>query len=155
MAIADGAFSPGTGIETVKTWGFRGGFTHNWSPNWASGIYGAYAQLKYGNNTKTVLCGPAGNGVGGTLGVAAAAGGAGFVGPGCNPDFNLGVIGGNIVWTPVKNLAFTADVNATFMDQKYSGVFGSGNAAVAKPVAIYEAKDQTKINMLLRAQRNF
>jgi hypothetical protein len=39
----------------------------------------------------------------------------------CNPDFNLAIIGGNTVWTPVKNLAFTLDVNATWLDQKYSG----------------------------------
>ncbi len=38
--LADATFSAGTGLETVKTWGFRGGFTHNWSPNWASAIYG-------------------------------------------------------------------------------------------------------------------
>jgi hypothetical protein len=27
----------------------------------------------------------------------------------------------DIAWTPVKNLAFTADVNGTHLDQKYSG----------------------------------
>jgi Porin subfamily len=153
--VADGAFSPGTGIETVKTWGFRGGYTHNWSPTWATAIYGAYAQLKYGNATKTTLCGVAGNGVGGTLGVAVAAGGPGFVGTACSPDFNIGVIGGNIVWTPVKGFAFTVDANWTRLDQKYAGTFAAGNAGVAKPVALYEAKDQNMYNMLIRAQRNF
>ena len=43
--LADATFSgttaaTGTDLETVKTWGFRGGFTHNWSPNWATSIYG-------------------------------------------------------------------------------------------------------------------
>ena len=69
---------PATSIETVKTWGFRGGYTHNWDPYWATALYGGYAQLKYGNNTKTTLCGVARNGVGGTLGIAA--GVVGFVG---------------------------------------------------------------------------
>ena len=62
----------------------------------------------------------------------------------------------DIVWTPVKNLAFTADVNGTHLDQKYSGtILSPGIPAVAKPAALYELKDQDAINVLLRAQRNF
>jgi hypothetical protein len=62
----------------------------------------------------------------------------------------------DIVWTPVKNLAFTADVNGTHLDQKYSGtILSPGIPAVAKPAARYELKDQDAINVLLRAQRNF
>src|SRR4029078_1552954 len=130
--VADGALSPGGSIETVKTWGIRGGYTHNWDPYWASGLYGGYAQLQYGSNTKNTLCGVARNGVGGTLGISTAAGGPGFIGTGalsgtCNPDFNLGVVGGNIVWTPVKGFTFTFDVNATFLDQKYNGTFSGAN----------------------------
>jgi len=61
----------------------------------------------------------------------------------------------DIVWTPV-NLAFTADVNWTRLDQKYSGtILSLGIPAVAKPAALYELKDQDAINVLLRAQRNF
>src|SRR6266699_2114235 len=64
----------------------------------------------------------------------------------CNPDFNIAVIGGNIVWTPVKNLAFTADVNWTHLDQKYSGtVFVTPPASLAKPTALYELKDQNSV----------
>jgi hypothetical protein len=62
----------------------------------------------------------------------------------------------DIVWTPVKNLAFTADINWTRLDQKYSGtILSPGIPAVAKPAALYELKDQDAINVLLRAQRNF
>ena len=61
----------------------------------------------------------------------------------------------DIVWTPV-NLAFTADVNGTYLDQKYSGtILSPGIPAVAKLAARYELKDQDAINVLLRAQRNF
>ncbi|HEX9589839.1 MAG TPA: porin [Terriglobales bacterium] len=140
--LADATFSAGTGLETVKTWGFRGGFTHNWSPNWASAIYGGYGQLRYGNAGAATICNNAR-----TL--------LGLVGT-CSPDFNLGVIGANVVWTPVKNLAFTADVNWTQLDQKYSGTIVSPTlAAVAKPGVVYQLKDQNAVNMLLRAQRNF
>jgi Porin subfamily len=140
--LSDGVFGVGTGIDTVKTWGFRGGFTHNWSPNWASAIYGAYGALHYGDGGKALICAN-------FLTVA-------NVGATCNPDFNLAAIGGNVVWTPVKNLAFTADVVWTHLDQKYSGTITSpGIAAIAKPAAVYELKDQNSVSMLLRAQRNF
>jgi Porin subfamily len=145
--LADATFSgataaTGTGLETVKTWGFRGGYTHNWNPYWSSSIYGAYAQLHYGNAGKATICANA---------VALLQ----FAGS-CNPDFNLGVIGANVVWTPVKNLAFTADVNWTQLDQKYSGtILAPLAASVAKPGALYELKDQNFVNVLLRAQRNF
>ena len=56
--IADGVFDTVRASNTVKTWGFRGGYTHNWNPNWASAIYGGYAQLKYGNTGKALICGP-------------------------------------------------------------------------------------------------
>ncbi|WP_409192380.1 porin [Bradyrhizobium sp. RDM4] len=144
--IADGVFGTiggvNTGIDTVKTWGFRGGYTHNWNPYWASGIYGAYAQLKYGDTGKALIC--AGFA---TLAVA---------GSTCNPDFNFAAVGINTAWTPVKNLTFTADLSYSVLDQKYSGFIAApAFAAAAKPAAVYELKDQSSLQMLLRAQRNF
>ena len=140
--LSDGVFGTGTGIDTVKTWGFRGGYTHNWNPNWASAIYGGYAQLKYGDTGKALICA--------NFAVIANAGAT------CNPDFNFSVIGVNTVWTPVKNLAFTADVNWSHLDQKYSGTINApAVAAMAKPAAVYELKDQNSFSGLIRVQRNF
>ena len=74
----------------------------------------------------------------------------------CNPDFSFGVIGVNTVWTPVKNLAFTADLSCRDLDQKYSGaITAPAVAAFAKPAAMYELKDQNSLTLMLRAQRNF
>jgi hypothetical protein len=68
----------------------------------------------------------------------------------------LGVIGANVVWTPVKNLALTADINWTQLDQKNSATIVAPTLpAVAKPGTVYQLKDQNSVNMLLRAQRNF
>ena len=140
--LADGVFGTGTGIDTVKTWGLRGGYTHNWSPNWASAVYGGYAQLKYGSTGKSLIC----------ANFAAIA----VAGSTCNPDFNFGVVGVNTVWTPVKNLAFTADLSWSRLDQKYSGaITAPAIATAAKPGAVYELKDQNSVTMMLRAQRNF
>jgi hypothetical protein len=145
-AVADGIFGLGTGISKVQTWGMRGAFNHNWDPYWNSALYGAYAQLKYGN--------------GGTALVCAALGGLIAAGPGivasCNPDFNVAQIGVITRWTPVKNLTFSADVTYTHLDQKFSGLIAPPlQAAIAKPAAVYELKDQNTVQLLLRAQRNF
>ena len=74
----------------------------------------------------------------------------------CNPDFNIGQIGGIIRWTPVRNLTFSADVTYTRLDQKHAGVHaGSPPGWHAKPAATYQLKDQDTVSMLVRAQRNF
>jgi len=136
------ASSNGSSQENVQTWGMRGGYTHNWDPYWASAIYGAYAQLRYGALGKATIC-------------ANMVALLGFVGT-CNPDFNFAAIGFNTVWTPVKNLAFTADVTFARLDQKYSGTVVTGAvAALAKPAGLYELKSQNTVSMLLRAQRNW
>ncbi|MET0677166.1 MAG: porin, partial [Bradyrhizobium sp.] len=60
-------------------------------------------------------------------------------------------------WTPVKNLTFSADLEAQQLDQKFTGVVtpAAPLAAIGKPGATYELKDQTTYSLLLRAQRNF
>jgi hypothetical protein len=132
----------GTGLENVTTWGFRGGYTHNWDPYWNTGVYGAYASIRYGNNGKVAIC---------TNAVTLLA----LVGT-CNPDFNIAQAGIITRWTPVRNLTFSGDFTWTRIDQKYSGtVVAPTLASVAKPAAVYELKDQDSFNFLLRAQRNF
>ena len=132
----------GTGLESVKTWGFRGGYTHNWDPYWNTGVYGAYAAIQYGNNGKAAICANAGSLLA-------------LVGT-CNPDFNIAQAGIITRWTPVKNLTFSGDFTWTRIDQKYSGtVVAPTLAGVAKPAAVYELKDQDSFNFLLRGQRNF
>jgi hypothetical protein len=130
------------GLETVKTWGFRGGFTHNWNANWASAIYGAYGQVKYGAAGSAVICAN-------MRALLALTGN-------CDPNFNVAVLGGSVIWTPVKGFAFSVGVNATRLDQKYSGVITAPPVLFfSKPGAIYELRDQTAVSMLLRAQRNY
>jgi porin-like protein len=141
--VADTVFGVGTGQSSVTSWGFRGGYTHNWNPFWNTAIYGAYAQLKYGSTGAGLVC----------AGMFA----TGFLTAGstCNPDFNIGQIGVITRWTPVKNLTFSADVLYTNLDQKFSGFTGTGNAAIAKPALAYELKDQNSVVGLIRAQRTW
>jgi len=132
----------GTGLENVRTWGFRAGYLHNWDPFWNTGIYGAYAAIQYGNHGKAVICANA-------FAMLALVGA-------CNPDFNITQAGIITRWSPMKNLTFSGDFTWTRVDQKYFGtVVAPTLGAVAKPAAIYELKDQDSLNFLLRVQRNF
>ena len=143
-AAADGVFVAGSSIDTVKTWGLRGAYNHNWNPYWNSALYGAYAQLQYGNAGKLFICG----------GLAAVAATATITT--CNPDFNVAQIGFITRWTPVKNLTFSVDTPYTRLDQKFDGVITLPVlAATAKPAATYQLKDQSTVSVLARAQRNF
>ena len=127
----------------------RGAYTHNWNPYWNTAIYGAYAAVQYNGTSKTLMCG-----IGGVGGTVRAALGAGLTS--CDPDYNIGQLGLITRWTPVKNLTFSADFVWTNIDQKYAGLTGVGaSAANAKPIALYELKDQNTYQMLLRAQRNW
>ncbi|KJC44171.1 polymerase [Bradyrhizobium sp. LTSP849] len=145
VTAPDTTFTTGSQQENVKTWGFRGAYTHNWDPFWNTAIYGAYAQAQFGSGAKTFLCGPAGI-IALTAGVTS-----------CNPDFNIGQVGVITRWTPVKNLTFSADLAWTNIDQKYAGVVTTTSISGpnAKPIAAYELKDQNSLVLLLRAQRNW
>ncbi len=141
--VADTVYAPGFSQQSVTTWGLRGAYTHNWDPYWNTAIYGAYAQVKYNSTGAGLIC------------TAAFATGALLAGSTCDPNFNIGQVGIITRWTPVKNLTFSADLLYTMLDQKYSGFTGTGAASVAKPVALYELKDQNRAALLLRAQRNW
>src|SRR5690242_9880917 len=98
-----------TGLQLVSTWGFRGGYTHNWNPYWNTSIFGAWAQVQYNGLAKTLIC---------TNITAVSVPGTGFT---CNPDFSIGQIGTKTAWTPVKNLTFSGEVVYSNLDQKYTG----------------------------------
>src|SRR5258708_6534858 len=129
-----------TQLETTKTWGFRGGFNHNFDPYWSGSIYGAWAQARYNNTAKGLIC------VGITPLLVA--------GSTCNPDFQVFQAGGVMRWTPVKNLTFSVDVLWAQLDQKYSGAINLP-AVATKPAAVYEFKDQNTVSALFRVQRNW
>jgi hypothetical protein len=145
----DSVFAPGGSQQLVQTWGMRGGYTHNWDAYWNTSVYGAYAAVNFNGEAKTLMCG-----VGGVGGTVRAALGAGVTN--CDPNYNIGQVGVITRWTPVKNLTFSGDLTYTMLDQKYAGVTGAGaSAALAKPAAVYQLKDENTLTLLLRAQRNW
>lgn len=145
--VSDSVFVTGAGQELTTTYGFNGGYTHNWDPYWNTSVFGAWAAVRYNNAAKGYICGAFVT----TLALSTGA-------AGCNPDFNYAVVGTKTSWTPVKGFTFTGELAYLMLDQKYAG--GSTvtlplQAGIAKPAAAYELKDQNSLVLLLRAQRNF
>lgn len=138
----------GTQLSAVKTWGFNGAYTHNWDPYWNTAIYGSYARANYSGEGKALVCSSPAL-------IGPAPGGLALTGT-CNPDFSIGMVGLITRWTPVKNLTFSVDTNWTRLDQNHSGTVTAPTvAAVAKPGAVYELKDQNSVAAVIRAQRVF
>jgi hypothetical protein len=148
-------FAFGGDQQLISTWGGRGAFNHNWNPNWVTSVFGAYARVDYGTN----------NGAAGTnaasifcrsfvanFNTAARIAAGGGVTT-CDPNYSVSQIGTRTVWTPVKNLAFTAEYVYSHLSQNNVGVlaalggsYGTGN---------YVLGNQDTHQVLLRAQRNW
>jgi len=154
---SDGVYLPGfltagaTGdIKLTDAWGIRGAFNHNWDPYWSTSLWGSYSQVRYGGNSADILTAKGqmcANFNAGRIATASAD-------YSCNPDFNVAQVGVVTRWTPVKNLTFSAEVGAFFLDQKFTGAIASTPPA-PKPTTVYEFKDQSTVFLNVRAQRNF
>jgi hypothetical protein len=146
-ATTDAVFLPvangGDGsLHLTTAWGVRGAFNHNWDPYWSTSLWGSYSGVRYDGTAKANICA---NYTGTKVTTADYS---------CNPDYNVAQIGAVTRWTPVKNLTFSAEVGAFFLDQKFTGAATLGPTA-PKPSAVYEYKDQSTVYLNVRAQRNF
>jgi hypothetical protein len=145
-------------LKLTRAWGVRGAFNHNWDPFWSTSLWGSYSQVMYPGGA---------NDLGNAKGIYCASFAAGHPGLNttytCDPSFNVAQVGMVTRWTPVKNLTFSAEVGAFFLDQKFSGTTGVTPGGVVlgispgapKPAAVYEFKDQSTVFLNVRAQRNF
>ena len=76
-------------------------------------------------------------------------------------DYNVSQLGVVTRWTPVKNLALSAEVHWFHLDQKMGNGPGLTTATSAfspgapKPMAVYQFKDQDTVSLNVRIQRNF
>lgn len=145
--LSDSVFVTGSGQQLTTTYGFNGGYNHNWNPQWSTGVYGAWAAVRYSGTAKDYICGA----VVGTLALSSGL-------SGCNPDFNYAAVGALTRWTPIKNLTFSAELAYMMLDQKYasgSTVTLPLQSGIVKPAAAYELRDQNSVQLLVRVQRNW
>ncbi|MEH2502349.1 MULTISPECIES: porin [unclassified Bradyrhizobium] len=151
---SDGVYVPGGDIQLTDAWGVRGAFNHNWDPYWSTSLWGSYAQVRYNGTATAAYCAAfAGPAAGGPV-ISARSFSGDFT---CNPDFDVAMVGAVTRWTPVKNLTFSAEVGAFFLDQKMTGAITAQapGATSPKPSATYEFRDQSTVFLNIRAQRNF
>ena len=147
----DGLFgAPGNAItgsgsvEKTQAWGIRGAFVHNWSPYWQSSVFGSYSQVSYNGNAAALYCAAypvAGQNVAG-----------GYT---CDPDFNIAQIGFRQVWTPVKNLALSAEVQYVMLDTGFSGSTTGPVTIGTKYLPTAQFGDVNTTSFNFRIQRNF
>src|SRR5579883_1586835 len=151
-AAPDTVFAAGTQQQLIQTWGLRGAFNHNWDPYWSSSLYGAFASVHYGGTATALVCNSKSLGLP-AVGLSAAVA-AGTI-TNCNPNYSVSQLGFITRWTPVKNLTFSADVTWSHIDQNMTGTFDAASAAVGKPAAVYQFRNQDNVSLLTRVQRNF
>ena len=147
---SDAVYVPGGELKLVDAWGVRGAFNHNWDPYWSSSLWGSYAAVRYNGSATDILSAKGQWCANYNTGKTPLAGS----GYSCNPDYNIAQVGLVTRWTPVKNLTFSAEVGAFFLDQKMTGA-ATLTPTAPKPTAVYEFKDQSTVFLNVRAQRNF
>jgi len=157
-AAPDTVFVNNGSQHAITTFGAQAGYNHNWNPYWNTGFYGAAAAVRYDDASKLAICGPFGNGVGGTFNPFGfpLLGLNGVVGAGvCNPDYNIFQAGVITRWTPVKGLTFSGDITWQGIQQNNQGLVLFSSVANGKSQALYELKNEQNVLVLLRAQRNW
>jgi len=145
LSLLDGVYT--TGSRKTTGWGFRGGFLHNWSPAWQTGVFGSYSHIDFNANATAAFC---------TTFTALSVKSNGYT---CNPDFNIWQVGSRTAWTPVKNLTFGVEVLYTVLDQSHTGSQTLANPGALtgtfKPTAVYDFKDQGVISGNVGVRRTF
>ncbi|MEY2485457.1 MAG: hypothetical protein QOH39_1105 [Verrucomicrobiota bacterium] len=150
-AVGTAGFFGDNQLKLTEAYGVRGAFNHNWDPYWSSSLFGSVAAVRYKGTVGDLTT---------AKGAYCAAYGVGKVVSAdyiCNPDFNVYQLGVVTRWTPVKGLAFSAEVMWFRLDQKYTGtVTSAAGPGAPKPGGVaYEYKDQDAVYLNVRVQRNF
>jgi len=145
---SDAVYVPGGELKLVDSWGIRGAYNHNWDPYWSTSLWGSYGSVRYNGNALDITSAKGQWCANYNTGKAVSADYS------CNPDYNFAQVGLTTRWTPVKNLTFSAEVGAFFLDQKFTGA-ATLAATAPKPTTVYEFKDQSTVFLNVRAQRNF
>jgi hypothetical protein len=157
-ATTDAVFLPlgagGTGdLKLTTAYGVRGAFNHNWDPYWSSSVWGSASFVRY-DGSATDITSAKGQYCATYIAsnkLTAAKTSADFS---CDPNYNVYQLGTVVRWTPVKDLAFSAEIGWFGLKQSFTGAAVLTPAA-PKPNATYEYKNQDTVSLSIRIQRNF
>jgi hypothetical protein len=138
IGIADATINAFTGnIEKTDVWSIAANFTHFWTPQLRSSIFGSYANVEFGSGSSTIFT--TGPNAGLTVGFA---------------DFNEVRIGGNTIWSPVSGLNLGLEVIYTRadFDKRVPAVVTGGLGSIVRPGG---RGDIDVIEGRVRVQRDF
>jgi hypothetical protein len=141
--VVDAVVSPFNGdLDLTEIWNVAGGFTHYWTPQLRSSVFGSYARVEFGGGsfvTPIALTTGAGATIpaGTTLGFA---------------DFNEWRVGANTIWSPVSGLNLGVEV--IYAEADYKGrVLRPVGSAIAPSNRL--GGDVGAIEGRIRVQRDF
>jgi hypothetical protein len=142
--VVDAVVSPVTGdLDKTDIWNIAAGFTHYWTPQFRSSIFGSFARVEFGGHSSFV-----------SPFTYTLANGATIL-PGANvglADFSEWRIGANAFWTPVSGLNLGVEV--IYAEADYKGrVMESVGSRLARSLRL--AGDVGAIEGRLRIQRDF
>ena len=101
--MVDATVSPFTGdLNKTDIWNIAAGFTHYWTPQFRSNLFGSFARVEYGGNASFVSPFTFTNAAGDIVTLAGA--NTGFA------DFSEWRIGANTIWSPVSGLNLGVEV---------------------------------------------
>jgi hypothetical protein len=146
---SEATINPLTGdIERTDSWSVSANFLHYWLPNLRSNIFAAYSEINYDNSATIAFTAP---GFGGVPVVV----NAGFT------DTKIFEIGGNLIWSPVRNLDIGVEAiyrkieTDALVPRGFGGVGGGANAPVIANVPFTAVKDADAVEARLRIMREF
>jgi Porin subfamily len=137
LGVSDAFVNAITGdIKTTTAWSIAGGFTHYWTPEFRSSLFGSYAQVDVPATAQAF------NLATGTV--------SGLV------DFNELKLGGNAVWMPVSGLQLGIETIWTRVESDNRVLIPVRNAIGEQVDDLFEATDDEDIwEVRLRVQRDF
>jgi len=150
--VTDAVYLNGTGLQLTTGWSAGAYFTHYWTPQFSSTVFGGHAEVSYNDTVKTGrwFCGGGGAAIQNVNLAPASAGAA------CDPSFGLSVVGGRTDWYPVPSFRLGVEVMYTQIDTAFDGQqITLASTQGRRPTGIYTAKDQGITSVIFRAQRQW
>jgi hypothetical protein len=161
--LVDGLFDTGTQIELTRVWSINAAYQRNWSPNWATSVYGGYVNVSY-NDAATNIINRHLPGAAGTVPCGVPVAGAvwppvnvpvGGGGNSCSPDFSFMQVGSRTQWTPISGFEMGLDVFYTKLFTAYQGSATNLYGAVGTRPSTPTIEDQNIWSAIFRVQRSF
>jgi hypothetical protein len=152
-AFTDAVYLNGRGFELTTSWTAGAYFTHYWTPQFSTTVFGSQSGVSYNDTIINArwFCGPsaANDFRAATQGVVVPSTSK------CDPGFGYGTIGAHADWYPVSGFRLGVEVLYTGIDTAFEGSQVTLSRNGARPAGTYEAKDEGIASVIFRAQRQW